>query len=133
MRRTLLAVPIAVLAIVCSSGLTAFAVGLGGVSTADLGAGGAPVNACDGDGFDYDLTLSAGLVTAVAVGDIADPGCEQGTLHLTLVDGTGASIGTGTAAIGADSDTDADLVTVSLAVQPLLTDVAGIHAALVGP
>lgn len=131
--RTLLMLPVALLALGGLFAATAFAAGLGGLSAGDLGAGGTPIRACDDDGFTYDLTLSTGLVTAVVVGDISDPGCEEGTLHLTLVDANGDDIGSGTTAIGVDSDTDANLVTVSLSVQPLLTNVEGIHAAVVGP
>lgn len=113
--------------------LSASAAGLGGLTSAALGAGSAEVQPCDGDGFTYDLTVSTGLITAVVVGDIADPGCEGGTLQLALVDAAGVQLGSGTAAITADADTDVDLVTVSLSVQPLLSDVDGIHAAIVGP
>lgn len=113
--------------------VVASAATLGGLGASGLAAGQTAVSACDGDGFTYDLSVSTGLVTAVVVGDVADPGCEGGTLHLTLVDDAGADIGGGTETVPVDEDTDANLVTVSLSVQPLLTDVAGIHAAVVGP
>lgn len=131
--RWLMPLPVALLVVGGLCALTAFAVSLGGLSAADLGVGSTAVTACDGDGFTYDLSLSTGLVTAVVVGDLADPGCEEGTLHLTLVDAAGVDVGSGTATIGVDGDSDANLVTVSLSVQPLLTNVAGIHAAVVGP
>lgn len=111
----------------------AHAAGLGGVSSADLGASSATVSSCDSDGFTYDLTISTGLVTAVVVGDITDPDCEGGTLELTLVDDTGTGIGSGTATVAVDDDTDDNVVTVSLSVQPLLSNVDGIHAAITGP
>lgn len=111
----------------------ASAAGLGGLTSAALGAGSTSVSRCDANGFTYSYTVSVGVVTAVVVGGIADPACEGGNLQLTLVDGGGADIGNGSGAVAVDGDSLDNLVTVSLSVQPSLTTVAGVHAAITGP
>ena len=74
--------------------LTGHAAGLGGLGAGRLGAGGATVPACDTNGFTVTYTTSGGNVTNAIVGGIADPGCEGGSLSVTLTNGT-TSVGAG--------------------------------------
>lgn len=133
MRPRVLAGALCAIAVLAVTALSASAAGLGGLTPGSLGSGSAAVEPCDADGFTYDFTISTGLVTAVVVGDVADPACEGGTMQLALVDAAGTALASGTAAIATDADTDVNLVTVSLSVQPLLSNVDGVHAAVVGP
>lgn len=119
--------------LVVVAALPAAAAGLGGVQPTPLGAGATSVDPCDADGFDYTLQVDLGLVTAVVVSDIADPGCEGGTLDLTLVDDTDGVLSQGSAVVSADEDTDPNSLSVSLSVDVSLSSVAGIHAAVTGP
>ena len=129
--RLIALVAIAVLAAVS---LTAFAAGLGGLSADDLGGGNDTVASCDSDGFAPSYTTSAGNVTAVTVGGIADPGCEGGSLHVTLADSAGTGIGSGgPQAIPTDGDALDNSVTVSLTPQPAGSQVTRIHVAVTGP
>ena len=81
---------IAIIAILAT--IPGFAATLGGLTAKRLGAGKAVVTACDTNGFSVTYTTSAGSVTAVNLGSIADPGCEGGQLSLSLADASGAVI-----------------------------------------
>jgi hypothetical protein len=113
--------------------LFAHAATLGGLLPESLGAGGVVVTACDDDGFTADYTTSAGNVTAVTVGGIADPGCEGGVLRVTLTNGSTSIAGGGPVTIPTDPDTADNSVTVALSPAPSAAQVTGIHVAVVGP
>ena len=105
-----------------------------GVSTTDVGSGNASIAACDTNGFTETYTTSGGLVTAVTVSGIADPGCEGGSLKLTLTDAAGASIASaGPGTVPTDGDTVDNSLTLSTSPQPSSSAVAGIRISIEGP
>jgi hypothetical protein len=105
-----------------------------GLTSAALGAGEAPVSRCDTDGFTITYTLSVLLITSVTVADIADPGCEGGSLELTLTDSAGASVGSGgPTTVPTDGDTSPNSMTISVIPTPAETTVVGIHVSVDGP
>ena len=105
-----------------------------GLQTAPLGAAAAPVLRCDEDGFTYAFTTSGGNVTAVTVGDVADPGCEGGVLRVTLTGGGGGAVASaGPATVPTDGDSAANAVTLATDAQPAATGVTGVRAVLEGP
>ena len=113
--------------------VVALAASLNGVSARPLAVGTAAVSACDSS-FQFGYTTVSGKVTAVSVGDIADPACEAGDLSLTLVDAAGASLASGgPLRLAADGDTSANTVSVSVAPQPAAGLVAGIRVSITGP
>jgi hypothetical protein len=95
-------------------GLAAFglvgaaAASLGGLSGQKLGADDSVVASCDTDGVTlayttaYDATSGVYRVTGVTVGGI-NAACSGESMSVTLKDGTGASLGTGTASVGGTS------------------------------
>jgi hypothetical protein len=112
----------------------ASAAALGGISSGHVGAGDAPITACDATGFTLAYTTVGGNVTAVTVNGIADPGCEGGELSLTLTNTGGASIASGgPQAITSDGDTAANSVVLSVSPNPAAEQVSGYHISLVGP
>jgi hypothetical protein len=123
-----------VIAALAAATVAAFAAGLGGLSADDLGGGSDAVESCDSDGFTPSYTTSAGNVTAVTIDGIADPGCEGGSLYVTLADSTGAGIGSGgPQIISTDGDALDNSATVSLTPQPAGSQVTRIHVAVTGP
>lgn len=107
---------------------------LGGFTAGGLAAGSAAVPRCDADGFALGYVIENGLVQSVTVGGIADPGCEGGTLRLTVVGAGGAQIGTGgPVTIPTDGDTAPNSMTISIAAQPAASAVTGLRIAVVGP
>jgi hypothetical protein len=120
----------ATVAVLC----VASAATLEGISSGQVGAGEAPITACDATGFTLNYTTVGGNVTAVTVNGIEDPGCEGGELSLTLTDTGGASISSGgPQAITSDGDTADNSALVSLSPNPAAEQVAGYHISLVGP
>ena len=116
---------------VCAS--VALAASLG-VSSTDVGSGDASIVACDSNGFTETYTTSRGLVTAVTVGGIADPGCEGGSLKLTLTNTSGVSIASaGPGTVPTDGDALDNSLTLSTSAQPSASAVAGIRIAIEGP
>lgn len=112
----------------------ASAAALGGISSGQVGAGDAPITACDATGFMLAYTTVGGNVTAVTVNGIADPGCEGDDLSLTLTNTGGASVASGgPQAITPDSDTAEDSVLLSVSPNPPAEQVSGFHISLVGP
>ncbi len=110
------------------------ATSLGGLASSHLGAGGAVVTGCDADGITTSYTTSAGRVTAVTVGGLADPGCEGGVLSLTLAGAGNASIGaSGPTTIPADSGTFDSSMAMTIAAQPDAVAVTGVHIIIEGP
>jgi hypothetical protein len=105
-----------------------------GVSTTKVGSGDTAIIACDTDGFTETYTTSGGVVTAVTVSGIADPGCEGGSLQLTLTNAAGDSIASaGPTTVPTDGDTSDNSMTLSNSPQPSSSAVAGIHISIVGP
>lgn len=112
----------------------ASAAALGGISSGQVGAGYAPITACDATGFMLAYTTVGGNVTAVTVSGIADPGCEGGDLSLTLTNTGGASVASGgPQAITPDGDTVENSVLLSVNPNPPAEQVSGYHISLVGP
>jgi hypothetical protein len=112
----------------------ASAAALGGISGGQVGAGNAPIAACDSMGFTLAYTTVGGNVTAVTVSGIADPGCEGADLSLTLTNTGGASIASGGPdAIAPDDDTAENSVLLSVSPNPAAEQVSGYHISLVGP
>jgi hypothetical protein len=127
-------VALAILAVLSAASLVAFAASLGGLSADDLGGGSDTVESCDSDGFTPSYTTSAGNVTAVTVGGIADPGCEGGMLSVTLTDSAGTGIGSGgPQTVSTDGDVLDNSTAVSLSPQPAASQVTHIHVAVTGP
>jgi hypothetical protein len=126
---------IGVLALVLATGgalISASAATLGGVSGTGIGAGAAPVAACDADGFGVSYAVTGSTVTSATIDGIADPGCEGGTLSLTVADGT-TSVGSGTATVPTDAGTADNSVTVPLSPQPPASQVTQVHVVVAGP
>ena len=95
-----------------------------------LGAGTAPVSACDGDGFTYQYAVNtSGNITSVTVSGIASA-CAGGTLRLTLTNGT-ASVGSGSSALPSVGFAGSAAVTLSPA--PASSQVTAAYAAVEGP
>jgi len=107
---------------------------LGGLGADALGAGAAAVAACDTDGFTVTYTTSAGVVTAVNLGGIADPACEGGLLSLVLADTSGASVGVGgPTTVPTDGDAGDNAMTVAVSPTPAAAVVTAIHVVITGP
>ena len=116
-----------------ASSVFASAAALGGMSGAVI-AGDAPITACDTSGFTVAYTTSRGNVTAVMVGDIADPGCEGDDLSVTLTNAAGDSIASGgPQMIPTDGDTADNSMTVPVTPTPAAEQVRGYHVSIVEP
>lgn len=114
--------------------LPGVAASLGGLTGWQLGADGAVVSACDTNGFTVGYAHSAGLVTAVNVSGIADPGCEGGQLSLTLANTSGSSVGAGgPQTVAVDGDTLDNSMTVPVSPTPAAGVVSAIHVVITGP
>lgn len=98
-----------------------------GLATDTLAAGSSAVMACDPDGVALSYTVVDGKVTDVTV-DGLHADCVGGDLSLTLVDSTGAGIGSGGPQV-----VDASSETVSISPQPANTSVDGSHVVVLGP
>jgi hypothetical protein len=120
----------ATLASVC----VASAAVLGEISGGQVGAGNAPIAACDSTGFTLAYTTVGGNVTAATVSGIADPGCEGGDVSLTLRNSGGAGIASGGPhTITPDGDAAENSVLLSVSPNPAAEQVSGYHISLVGP
>ena len=124
----------------CATALAVMAVtGVAGAAsvgggTGALGAGDGPIAACDPNGFTVGYTTSAGNVTIVTVGGIADPGCEGGTLSVTVTESGGAGLaGGGPQAIPVDGDALDNSVAVPISPQPLAENPTAVEIAIAGP
>jgi hypothetical protein len=114
--------------------VSASAATLGGLDSGGLGAGSAPVVACDSNGMTVDYATSGGSVTAITVGGIADPGCEGGQLSLAVQDGGGTAVAQGgPQTVPTDGDVADNSMTVSVSPQPGADQVEGIAIQIAGP
>ncbi len=130
MRRVILA---SLALMMLASPVLASAASLGAIS-GGVAAGNAPITACDTNGVTVTYTTSAGNVTAVTVGGLADPGCEGGDLSVTLTNTLGVSIASGgPQTIPTDGDTTDNSVTVSVSPNPAAEQVTAYNVAIVGP
>jgi hypothetical protein len=98
-----------------------------------LGAGNAPVAACDLNGFSPTYTTLGGNVTTAVIGGIADPGCEGGALEVKLIGAGGELGGGGPVTVPTDGDSSDNSVSVSLSPQPDGELVTGIRVLITGP
>lgn len=131
LRRPALALLVACTAAAVTPGLAAT---LGGVAARQLGAGAAAVASCDGTGFSVSYTTSAGNVTAVTLGGIADPACEGGLLSLVLAGAGGASVAAaGPTAVPTDGDAVDNAMTLAVTPTPAAATVTSIHVVVSGP
>jgi hypothetical protein len=120
-------------ALLLSAGVAAAAT-LGGVGGPALSAGNGPIAACDPDTLTTLYTTTAGNVTAVTVGGLADPGCEGASLSLSVVDSTGASIASaGPATIPADAGTIDNTLLLSVSPNPLAEVPTAVEIVIAGP
>jgi hypothetical protein len=105
-----------------------------GLGTQKLGAGSTTIARCDANGFTVTPTLTGANITAVVLGDIADPGCEGAAIRVTLTNSSNTSVSTGgptTVATDGDTAPNSQSVTVSPAVAE--TSVVSIRFSGVGP
>ncbi len=110
------------------------ATSLGGLVSPHLGAGGAVVTGCDADGITTSYATTAGMVTEVTVGGLADPACEGAALSLTLAGAGNAGIGTsGPTTIPPDAGTIDNSVLMPISAQPNAAAVVGVHVIVEGP
>jgi hypothetical protein len=112
-------------AAVCVGPAGAVAASLGNIA-GNLGAGSAPVAACDTD-FGAAYTTVSGNVTGVNVTGIAAQ-CAGGALSVTLTNGAGTALGSGGPAT--ISGTSAN---VSISATPDADLVGGIRVSIEGP
>jgi hypothetical protein len=125
---------VALMIIMSVATIPGFAASLGGFAGKKLGAGHAVVASCDTNGFTVSHTLSGSTVTGVVVSGIADPGCENGLLSVTVANASGVSIGAGgPQTITADADVLDNTVSVNLTPQPSAGTVAAVHVVVTGP
>lgn len=114
--------------------VVASASSLGGVAVPGLAAGVAPVVSCDPDGVTSAYTTSAGKVSQVVLGGIADPGCEGASLSLTLTTAGSTRVGSGgPVTVPTDADSDDNSVAVPMDLRADAGAVTGIHIVMVGP
>jgi hypothetical protein len=112
---------------------TAFAASIG-LGTTKLGAGTAAIARCDANGFTVTPALSGSNVTAVVLGDIADPGCEGATVRVTLTNSSGTSISSaGPVTIVSDGDTSPNTQSVAVGLAVAESTVVGTRISVVGP
>lgn len=123
------------LAVAVVSGAVVFGFAFAFAAALDLGsqnlaAGDRAVTSCDPDGVvaTYAVGHSAAgyTVPSVTVTGIATT-CNGQTVGVTLTDGAGASLGSGTATAGTTGS-----VTITLATPPLAKNVANVHAVIHG-
>lgn len=132
-QRRRLRAPLAGVLLAAAASATALAAPLG-LTTQPLGAAAAAVLPCDTDGFTYAFSTTGGNVSAVTVGDMADPGCEGGVLKVTLVGSSGAALAAaGPETIASDGDTSPNSVLLVTDSQPPAGAVAAIRAVVDGP
>jgi hypothetical protein len=123
----------ACVAVMLSAGVAAAAT-FGGVSGPALSAGDGAIAACDPDSVATLYTTTAGNVTAVTVGGLADPGCEGASLSLTVIDATGAGIASGgPQTIPTDAGVIDNSVVVSVSPNPLAEAPTAVKIVIAGP
>jgi hypothetical protein len=125
MRKKLTAIVLAVLAF---SMIAASAATLGGINTSSLGAETDIVVSCDPDGIDVDFTvaLSGGeyKTSAVNISGIA-AACAGQDISVTLLDGTGASLGSAGPSAVAATTHSASITASASAVKGIAVVIEG--------
>lgn len=110
------------------------AAALTSVAGGSIGTGSAAVTTCDSDGFGASYATSGGAITAVTVTGIADPACEGGVVRVAIVDGAGASIGSGgPVTIAADGDAVDNATTLAVAGSPAALSAQRVKIVVEGP
>jgi hypothetical protein len=127
--RGLVAAIVASLAVATSVALAAtFA-----VNTQKLGSGSASIARCDTNGFTVTPTLSGSNITAVVLGDIADPACEGASIRVTLTNSSNTSVSSGgPTTIATDGNTSPNSQSVSV-TSVAETTVVSIRFSVIGP
>lgn len=111
----------------------AAAASLGGLAPDHVTGGQAVVGSCD-DAVTVSYSTQGGNLSSVTVSDIADPGCEGGSLELQALDSSGATISAAEPApVAADADTAENAVTLSLSPQPSAEQVSATAVSISGP
>lgn len=127
MRKKLAAIVLAVLAF---SMIAASAASLGGITTAQMGAETDVVAGCDPDGIivDFTVAFSGGeyKTSTVDITEIDSPNCDGQDIAVTLVDGSGATLGSASASLGAGQ------TSYSAAISASASAVAGIAVVIEG-
>ena len=126
-RRAAIAVAGAAIATATAAMAATLAVGGGGT-----GAGAGPVVPCD-TAFSTTVGTTAGIVTSVTVGGIADPACEGGEVHVTLRGAAGTLASGGPVTVPADGDVADGSVVVPLTGGPAPDGVTAARILVVGP
>lgn len=131
MNKRILAALVAGLAVFAST--FAFAAGLGGLTSGQVGAQNTAVAACDADGVSasysspaWDGTDDRYEVSTVTVSGVADA-CDGATLKVTLNDSSNNQVGEGTLAIPTSAATS---FAVSMTTVPAASAVTGVHVVI---
>jgi hypothetical protein len=106
-----------------------------GVTTDSLGAGSADVNSCDNTVAvryvtAYSTAPNGYKVTGVTVNGVNDTACNGHTLAVTLVDSTGASVGTASAAVATGT---VNYTNLAVTGTPLASAVEDAHVIISSP
>jgi hypothetical protein len=95
-----------------------------------VGAGSAPVTACDGDGFTFRPTIdTSGRITTVSTTGI-NVACSGGTLRITVMNGA-ASVGSGSTSL--PSTGFSGTADVAINPQPASSGVSAVYSVVEGP
>jgi anti-sigma-K factor RskA len=117
-------------ALLVSGAVVAMAASLGGITSDNLGADSAAVATCDSDGVStsyttaYDATDGRYEVSAVVVSGVANA-CDGKAIAVTLANGAGTSVGSGSTTVPVDGA--ATVVTVTLSAAASAEDAANVH------
>jgi hypothetical protein len=125
--KRMIAISIAALAVF--GAVYAFAAGLGGITTNEVGAENTTVSGCDTNGVSvayttgWDATDKRYEISSVTVSGVADT-CDGDTLRESVTDSTGNQLGTGSLTIPTDASTSH---AVSLSTAASAKDTVGVH------
>lgn len=104
-----------------------------GVDGGPLGAGDAAVSSCDTGGLSLAWATTAGKVSTVTVGGLADPACDGATVEVTVMGG-GTRIATATpATVPVDGDALDGEVALTVPALPSPDAVDGARILVRGP
>ena len=119
------------LGLIAFGAVLASAASLGGINNSDLGADADVVASCDTDGVDVDFVTSYDAVSGEYVVDSVDvsgiaAACNGQDISVTVSDGTGAALSSGSAVVGGASQR------VALAPSASAESVEGIAIVIAG-